>query len=364
MDDDAGGGRRGVRATDQSVLPGLLREEYGLVLTHPALDLGGTSNLNLMVRADGGRFVVRVYRPHVTPARLMDIQIARRALAAAATPVPATVPTRDHRDFTTTDARLVEVERFVEHEAKLDSWPRLIIGLHWLGRSHAALANVRVGPDGRQPVFANHVHAHQARDWTTRGTTRIRGWGASPYEHRLADRADRLAGRVDAAEREFRGRLVEQLVHGDYWDDNVLFRAGELALITDLDYLGYRPRIDDLALTLFFAASTLGRNWHDEEYLARFRRLVDAYDGGLDAPLSAAERAALPLALARQPLWGVGRWVALLDDERAARHHAAAAMAEVEFALRILDRLDAWQSGFAASHRSSPWPQRFRGPNR
>jgi hypothetical protein len=46
-------------------------------------------------------------------------------------------------------------------------------------------------------------------------------------------------------------------------------------------------------------------------------------DSGLDDPLTHPERAALPLAMARQPLWAVGRWIALLDDESRARRLAS-----------------------------------------
>ena len=52
---------------------------------------------------------------------------------------------------------------------------------------------------------------------------------------------------------------------------------------------------------------------------ARLAHLVAAYDGGLEIPLSAAERAALPPAMARQALAAAMGWVARLDDQAAAR---------------------------------------------
>src|SRR4051794_4787392 len=56
-----------------------------------ATDLGGSSNLNLLLSDtddDGGqhRYVVRVYRPWVTTARLADMQLVRRRLAAGGVP--------------------------------------------------------------------------------------------------------------------------------------------------------------------------------------------------------------------------------------------------------------------------------------
>jgi homoserine kinase type II len=81
--------------------------------------------------------------------------------------------------------------------------------------------------------------------------------------------------------------------------------------------------------------------------LLQFRKLLQAYNEGLDIPLSAEERAALPLAMARQPLWGIGGWVARLEDEESARKHASGMLWYVKRGLSILDSLDEWQDAFA-----------------
>jgi homoserine kinase type II len=83
------------------------------------------------------------------------------------------------------------------------------------------------------------------------------------------------------------------------------------------------------------------------ERIGRLRRLVDAYDGDLDEPLTGDERAALPLALARQPLWAVGRWLALLDDEEEAMRLAAEMSWDVGWALQIVQDAGRWQTAFA-----------------
>jgi hypothetical protein len=53
------------------------------------------------------------------------------------------------------------------------------------------------------------------------------------------------------------------------------------------------------------------------------------------------------LALAAQPLWSIGGWVALLDDKAAAQEHAAGTLWAVEWALEIVRHLDRWQTAFA-----------------
>ena len=106
-------------------------------------------------------------------------------------------------------------------------------------------------------------------------------------------------------------------------------------LLADFDFMGERARIDDLALTLWCARSDLSTEGGPVEELARLRRLIASYDAGLDLPLSAAERAALPVAMARQPLSSIGGWVARLDDAAAARRHAASVGPELAAALGI-----------------------------
>jgi homoserine kinase type II len=346
--DDAGSGLRGLRAKHSPKLRVAVRDHYDIEGLDGGSDLGGSSNLNLLVAGDNGRFVVRVYRPYVTAARLDDIQHVRRVLGANGVPCSEVVPTRDGKPWIVWEGRLVEVERYVASDAKMDSWERVEAGLPLLGRIHSLLETVTISADGRRPVFANHIAPEDALGGTLRGTRRIRGWGPTPNELRLAEAAEDLAHQVSAAEQDSVPAIPRQLVHGDYWDNNVFFRDGRVSLVNDWDFMGERARIDDLALTLFFASATL-RDDHssDEAQLERLRSLVNAYDQGLERSLSRVERAALPLALARQPLWSLGVWVALLDDESRARQHAAGMMGDVTWASGIMRGLDRWQAAFA-----------------
>jgi Ser/Thr protein kinase RdoA (MazF antagonist) len=123
--------------------------------------------------------------------------------------------------------------------------------------------------------------------------------------------------------------------------------AGPDPLLADFDFLGERARIDDLALTLHCARCDLDTDGDPVGERARLCRLVAGYDAGLDLPLSAAERAALPVSIARQPLSSIGVWVARLDDRVAARRHAASAGSELEAARRIMTDLGRWQAVFA-----------------
>jgi len=345
--DDAGGGRRGLRATPSDVLLGAVRRAYGLGDGPDLVDLGGSSNLNLLAGAGDERAVVRVYRPHVTVDRLRAMQRVRHALARGGVPCAPRVPTRDGQAWLAVADRLVEVERYVAWDAVMDTWERLETGLPMLGRLHTVLRDLEVGTAGRTPRFANHLDATDVLDRTRAGVRRIRAWHPSRSETALADDADALAGAVDRAERPFIPRLPRQLVHGDFWDNNVLFRSGQVVCVTDFDFMSVRPRTDDLALTLYFACMRFFEDPVSDGQLRRLGRLLAAYDAGSANPLSATERAALPLAIARQPLWSIGGWVAALDDEAVARRHAAGMAASVRWARRLLDEVGRWQAALS-----------------
>jgi Ser/Thr protein kinase RdoA (MazF antagonist) len=112
--------------------------------------------------------------------------------------------------------------------------------------------------------------------------------------------------------------------------------------VADFGFLAERARVDDLALTLYYAGTEFGLDGRDR--IAALRPLVRAYAQGLGSPLTPAGQQALPWAIARQPLWGIGGWVAVLDDQCAARAHAHATFPAVGRALDLVAGIAAWQA--------------------
>ncbi|MGI9004827.1 MAG: hypothetical protein ACR2FU_01250 [Streptosporangiaceae bacterium] len=80
---------------------------------------------------------------------------------------------------------------------------------------------------------------------------------------------------------------------------------------------------------------------------ALLAELIGAYEAGLGTGLSQHERAAMPLAMARQPLWSIAVWVALLDNQDTARRHLAATAPELEWALQLTGRIAHVQDALA-----------------
>ncbi|HEY8172080.1 MAG TPA: phosphotransferase [Dehalococcoidia bacterium] len=331
------------RAASSAALLRGLADEYGIRGNFE--DLGGSSNLNLLVEHGSLRFVVRVYRPWTTASRLADMQLVRRELARRDVPTTEPVETRRGETWIVVRDRLVEVEPYIQHDSKMDSWQRIKAALPLLGRAHTLMQALEVSQDGSIAPAANHVEAADVVAWTLRGTSRIRSWEASPAELRLADASDELAKLLDSAEKR-RPPLARQLVHGDFWDNNVLFHGDRVVLVGDFDFMGVRPRIDDLALVLYYTNSTFWEDPLSDSRMRALRDLVDAYDDGLTDHLTAVERSALPLALARTPLCFVGM-LASIDTPAGARRLAAEITPDVAWALAIARDLDRWQRAFA-----------------
>jgi Ser/Thr protein kinase RdoA (MazF antagonist) len=163
-------------------------------------DLGGSLNLNLLVHRGDEHLVVRVHRPSVSPASLEDIQAVRDELDQAGVPSSALVRARDGARWARAGDRLVEVERFVPHDGRMNTPPRLARGLPTLGRIHTLLAGMEVSPAGRTAEFANHIEPGRVLAGTRAGTARLRRWQPTPAERRLAGQAERLAELVTAGE--------------------------------------------------------------------------------------------------------------------------------------------------------------------
>jgi homoserine kinase type II len=295
----------------------------------PPRDLGGAFSLNLLIETDAGRYVARVHGTQTEPERLEAVQRARRHLAAGGVPAPEQVLASDGASFVVVGGH------------------RLELGLPYLGRTQSLLRSLQVGEVGRRAPIANHIEPAEALAGTLRGVQRMRSWNPTADELNLAIWSEELAYLVHDAERDAVSGLPRQLVHGDFWDNNVLFLGDAVVLVTDLDFMGERLRIDDLALTLFFANSTIGGDRLSGDRIRQMRTLVDAYDSGLSDHLSPAERRALPAAIARQTLWSVGFWVPALPEERA-RKHAAASEVDVEWTLVLMRNAEEWQEAFTA----------------
>jgi len=324
-----------------------VRLRHGLEWSGAPVDLGGSSSLNLRLRDIRGDVVVRVHRAWLEPARLTSVQAVRSALREAGLPFAETVPALDGSLWTALGEHLVEVERYVEGE-EMNSWSRLLAGLRMLGRVHDALAGIPAGPAARTSPTANQIAADEALPLARRAASVIRSWARTGDEWAAAGKTETLAEKLETAWKPLSVVLPRQLVHGDFWNNNVLFDGDSIVLVLDLDFMAERERIDDIALVLYYAnsGSTLPRHASPGERQRLLRELLDAYDSGLSARLTAVERSAVPMALARVVL-GYTRHLLQRGQELDQREVLAAWSVDLDWSLEIVRDLGRWQEAFA-----------------
>lgn len=293
-------------------------------------------------------FVVRLHPADTSAARLTAMQEARRAVRRAGIPAVPPLSTSDGRTFVALpDGQLAEVEEYVAWDGRMNTVARLQTGFALLARTHDALRTAALPDAAATALRANHIAATDAAAATHRGADRIRSWG-DPALSAYADAVTAHIDAVSAAEAPLLADLPTQIVHGDFWDDNVLFRGAEPAVLLDFDFMAKRPRIDDLALTAFFYLLEPGKGLPGVAERRQLRRFVDAYDAAASTPLSPVERSALPLAIARQPAWSVGRWVVDLPEVDAI-DHARSVVAELPVAQAILAELETWRAALSGA---------------
>lgn len=339
--DDAGRGSRGLKPVLTPAIAHAVRRTWGIELGGADV-LGGSTGLNLRTAAGRGAVMVRVHRRHVTRARVEALQLAREAAALGGVPVARTIAGRDGERSVLADGCVIEVEEFVDTDGTMDSLPRIRRAIAMLGRLHDALVTAELPEAADDLRFANYLSIDEVTTKTPDGVTRIRA--LDPALGTVADLAEALADELATAQQGL-APLPRQWCHGDFWDNNVLFRNDEIALVADFGFMNRRPRIDDLALTLYFTLRELepARAGDAVRVLAG---LADGYDRGTRRPLSPAERHALPLALARQPLWSIAVWAAQLDDPDAVAAHLDGHDLALARARTIVDDLDDWVEAF------------------
>nr|WP_255480710.1 phosphotransferase [Quadrisphaera sp. RL12-1S] len=307
-------------------------------------DLGGGFTTNLALQVPGQTLVARVHPATTCRERVRALQAARQAAAAAG--VPAVEPLAL---LALPDGRQVELEPFVEAPDPMRTPRRLVAGAPVLARLHDALRTADLPPAAHVVAFSNHVPAPEAVSVTAAAVERLRAEPAAAPED-FAEELLEHVGQVAEGEAALLAEQVEHLTYGDFWDGNVLLSRGEVAAVLDFGFLADRARVDDVALPFWFWLLEPGHGLPSSDDVDLLVRIADAYDAGAQQPLSDAERASLPLALARQPAWAGRQWLA---DPRpgAVSAHARKAAAELPVAQHVLAHLGTWQNALTRARR-------------
>ncbi|MGE5222570.1 MAG: phosphotransferase enzyme family protein [Omnitrophica WOR_2 bacterium] len=314
-----------------------VQEQYRPGAIQSTRDLGGAYNLNVLIRASRGSFVVRVYRPWVTPERLLGIQKIKRRLHAAGIPVVLPLTVINGNTFIEIDQRLAEVEGYIPNQERPPAVKHYEVSASILGRLHAALGGFAQIPEIPPPEVENYSLPVDLEAGLARVRSRIEMAQAEGRSQAL-----NICALVESSlpyiteEWQRLGQyLPRQLVHGDFGPGNILFDQDQPAAIGDFDFINVHERIFDLAYMLFWM---LERLEPDLPYNRRSWKgpgtIIQNYQAAMGQPLTAGERKFLPVEMARVPLHWIAEAAYLPDPVGA----VLSSQERVEFARWILEQ--------------------------
>lgn len=283
------------------------RFSLGEVLEHR--DLGGTYNLNVYMLCSTGEFILRVYRPWVTSARLAFLQNLKKRLLIAGLPVPKPLGWDHGKQLGLSLDRLLEVENFTPSESISPNWETHYQSFRMLGCLHRAFRDILGIIEFVPPQVHNYDQPAQFLAWL--GETKVeiarKPWSEDRQKALEVCKKAEAALNPIANWWEQSGRfLPKQLVHGDYGGENILWQAGKIVALLDFDLVDVHERLYDLAYTFFWLFERLEQrvaieNWPWE----RLPELLDAYQIGNGSRLSRKERDAFFVEMARVPLYWI-----------------------------------------------------------
>lgn len=306
----------GPRAALTASLCEAIQAYYGLDTFQSCEDLGGAYNLNLRLQTASGAYVARVYRPWVTWQRLHTLQDIKHWLHEQQVPVILPVPTITHTTIASHDGRLIELEPFVSHTLTEESWPRYEQAFALLGQIHTALAKYPDAATATPPLVENYADPARLEAWIehVKGDLQRQPGGQGQRAVQICEEAAALLQQLTPWWSETKAAVPRQLIHGDYGVGNLLWNEQRIIGVGDFEFLAVHERVYDIAYALYWmfdriegTAAVQARSWE------RMAVMVAAYDKGSDRPLSPVERRAIPLEMARVPLYWIGE-AAFLDD--------------------------------------------------
>ncbi len=312
----------------------LLADAYGWnPISDEVTPLGGAVNGVARIHTDIGDLVVRVHRPWTGPARLTAVHAVQDRLRTLVIPIPRVVASSSGQTFVTIPGdpsgpprqgaehdRLVEVTEAVIADSTEETRDRADLVLAMLAPLHNALAAVDRA-SVPQPTYAAHVDVLEAIAWLDETDDAFATCASHPdFPRASAVRtiARELIERIRRDRLALEPHLPRQLVHGDLGFGNVLVRDGRVVAVLDFDFMAERPRIFDLAYSLYHALTRL-RSRHrngvlTEDELSWLAGHVAAYSRAANRPLTGPELDALPLEMVMVGVYQVAEAGFVADD--------------------------------------------------
>ncbi len=235
----------------------------------------GVENSNYSLKTTHGDYILTLYERRVAPEDLPWFLGLMEHLAEHAIPAPRPVPGRDGESLRRLAGRYAAITTFLP-----GVWPRRVRQLHCAPLGEA-LARLHLAGAGYAPERANALGPEAWPRLLSASTP-----GGDAVRVGLIGELEKALGRILAG---WPGRLPRGHIHADLFPDNVFFLEGKISGLIDFYFAATDLYAYDVAVCL--------NAWCFEPdfscNVTKARALLGAYEAV--RPLSAAERAALPV---------------------------------------------------------------------
>lgn len=267
-------------------------------------------NLTEPFRTGQGAFMIRIRHGEDFGERVEFIHAMMDYLRGCGMPVPEVMRCRDGHSWTFWGERIVEVHRYIRHDAGLHrDWQRMYAAAAALGELHGNFQKFTSDKPPVAPEMKNDLMPNEC-------------WNMLPHAERSISMAHGTAESIEAAlltlararealipllddyERML-GNLPWSFVHGDFHLWNLLFHGDEIVGLVDYDFMQERERLFDVAYCMQAIIGYMhyveGRRPEEYDRMSwgNLRLWVDQYDAACPTPLTREERERLPAELLR-----------------------------------------------------------------
>ncbi|HEX8372855.1 MAG TPA: phosphotransferase [Chthoniobacterales bacterium] len=220
-------------------------------------------------------------------------------------PVPEVMRKRNGKTWTLWGERLVEIHRFVPHDAGSHrDWQRMNSAASMLGDLHRCLDNASRRRTPVPPEMRNDIGPAQCMALIDEGVYVVAQYTerdpATAEAQQVLQRAREVLGPMADNYERMVGSLPWLTVHGDYHFWNLLYKADQIAAVVDYDFMQERERLFDIAYAMQSVIAHLTRvHGNDVDFIPKqawqnLRLWVDLYDETTHVPLTRFERERLP----------------------------------------------------------------------
>lgn len=225
-------------------------------------------------------------------------------------PVPEVMRKRNGKTWTLWGERLVEIHRFVPHDAGSHrDWQRMNSAASMLGDLHLCLERASHRRTPVPPEMRNDIGPEQCMALIDEGFFVVAEYAerdplAATAQNVLRRAREALEPMSENYERMV-GNLPWLTVHGDYHFWNILYKADQIAAVVDYDFMQERERIFDIAYAMQSVIAHLTRvhgtsvDFIPKQAWQNLRLWVDLYDETTHLPLTKYERERLPSEILR-----------------------------------------------------------------